>query len=245
MVQYPCVSCLGKYAGAAYGNVPIFSGGDPAVSLFTGTDALGREADSPAGEPWVRAKEEKSGWSGEKVQAGKQLVYGWISGLLLAAGILYFLYVACCGINYYRTSFSESSGIVAEEYTVGELTEVCQWLTAEVNDLSSQVERDADGIMRTDDGVQERAVKAMQALGETYPELSGYYPEPKGLFQSMDPFCTAAVRHLFTLTIEANYNSGMVDYNIPFTACHELSHLKKFYAGAGGELYRISCQYLL
>ena len=45
-----CVSCLGKYAGAAYGNVPIFSGGDPAVSLFTGTDALGREADSPAGE---------------------------------------------------------------------------------------------------------------------------------------------------------------------------------------------------
>lgn len=117
----------------------------------------------------------------KKVQAGKQLVYGWISGLLLAAGILYFLYVACCGINYYRTSFSESSGIVAEEYTVGELTEVCQWLTAEVNDLSSQVERDADGIMRTDDGVQERAVKAMQALGETYPELSGYYPEPKGL----------------------------------------------------------------
>ena len=71
---------------------------------------------------------------------------------------------------------------MAEEYTVGELTEVCQWLTAEVNDLSSQVERDADGIMRADDGVQERAVKAMQALGETYPELSGYYPEPKGLF---------------------------------------------------------------
>ena len=101
---------------------------------------------------------------------------GWFSGLLLAAGILYFLYVACCGINYYRTSFSESSGIVAEEYTVGELTEVCQWLMAEVNDLSSQVERDDDGIMRADDGVQERAVKAMQALGETYPELSGYYP---------------------------------------------------------------------
>lgn len=66
MVQYPCVSCLGKYAGAAYGNVPIFSGGDPAVSLFTGTVALGREADSPAGETEVRAKEEKSGWSGEK-----------------------------------------------------------------------------------------------------------------------------------------------------------------------------------
>ena len=121
VVQYPCVSCLGKYAGAAYGNVPIFSGGDPAVSLFTGTVALGREADSPAGETEVRAKEEKSGWSGEKSPGRKRLVSGWFAGLLLAAGILYFLYVACCGINYYRTSFTESSGIVAEEYTVGEL----------------------------------------------------------------------------------------------------------------------------
>ena len=164
----------------------------------------------------------------KKVQAGKQLVYGWISGLLLAAGILYFLYVACCGINYYRTSFSESSGIVAEEYTVGELTEVCQWLTAEVNDLSSQVERDADGIMRTDDGVQERAVKAMQALGETYPELSGYYPEPKGLFNPWILSVQQLSGIYSPFTIEANYNSGMVDYNIPFTACHELSHLSGF-----------------
>ena len=97
----------------------------------------------------------------KKVQAGKQLVSGWFSGLLLAAGILYFLYVACCGINYYRTSFSESSGIVAEEYTVGELTEVCRWLTDKVNSLSSQVERDEDGIMRIGEHVQERAVKAM------------------------------------------------------------------------------------
>ena len=29
-------------------------------------------------------------------------------------------------------------------------------------------------------------------------------------------------------TVEANYNSGMTDYNIPFTACHELSHLRGF-----------------
>ena len=164
----------------------------------------------------------------KKVQAGKQLVSCWFSGLLLAAGILYFLYVACCGINYYRTSFSESSGIVAEEYTVGELTEVCQWLTAEVNDLSSQVERDDDGIMRTDDGVQERAVKAMQALGETYPELSGYYPEPKGLFNPWILSVQQLSGIYSPFTIEANYNSGMVDYNIPFTACHELSHLKSF-----------------
>jgi hypothetical protein len=29
-------------------------------------------------------------------------------------------------------------------------------------------------------------------------------------------------------TIEANYNGDMTDYNIPFTLCHELSHLRGF-----------------
>ena len=29
-------------------------------------------------------------------------------------------------------------------------------------------------------------------------------------------------------TIEANYNTDMVAYNIPFTACHELAHLRGF-----------------
>jgi len=29
-------------------------------------------------------------------------------------------------------------------------------------------------------------------------------------------------------TIEANYNNDMTAYNIPFTVCHELSHLKGF-----------------
>ena len=28
--------------------------------------------------------------------------------------------------------------------------------------------------------------------------------------------------------MEANYNNEMIDYNIPFTACHELSHLRGF-----------------
>ena len=88
--------------------------------------------------------------------------------------------------------------------------------------MSSQVERDDDGIMRTDDGVQERAVKAMQALGETYPELSGYYPEPKGLFNPWILSVQQLSGIYSPFTIEANYNSGMVDYNIPFTACHEL-----------------------
>lgn len=43
--------------------------------------------------------------SGKGSKAG--LFVSWISGVLLAAGILAFLYTVCCGINYHRRSFSE------------------------------------------------------------------------------------------------------------------------------------------
>ena len=142
------------------------------------------------------------------------------------------LYVVNCGINYHRTSFSESSGIKAEEYSVSELKEVCSWLTERVNALSGSVARDDEGIMRLTGGnkgeVRSRAVEAMQSLGETYPELSGYYPEPKGLLAPWILSVQQLSGIYSPFTIEANYNSGMVDYNIPFTACHELSHLKSF-----------------
>lgn len=171
-------------------------------------------------------------WKLFRKRTGKRQVLGWFSNLLLAAGVLFLLYVVNCGINYHRTSFSESSGIKAEEYSVSELKEVCGWLTERVNTLSGSVTRDDEGIMRLTGGnkgeVRSRAVEAMQSLGETYPELSGYYPEPKGLLAPWILSVQQLSGIYSPFTIEANYNSGMVDYNIPFTACHELSHLKSF-----------------
>ena len=172
----------------------------------------------------------------------RQILASWGSGFLLAAGVLYFLYVLNCGINYYRTSFSESSGITMETYSVEELTLVCRKLTEEVNERSGRVERDTDGVMRLDaeenGKVQERAVEAMQELGTVYPELSGYYPKPKPLLNAWILSVQKLSGVYSPFTVEANYNSAMTDYNIPFTACHELSHLKG--AGAGGEFYRVS-----
>ena len=116
---------------------------------------------------------------GQTPLSRRQILASWGSGFLLAAGVLYFLYVLNCGINYYRTSFSESSGITMETYSVEELTLVCRKLTEEVNERSGRVERDTDGVMWLDaeenGKVQERAVEAMQELGTVYPELSGYF----------------------------------------------------------------------
>lgn len=166
---------------------------------------------------------------------------GWLWNVCLLASVLFFLYMMNCGVNYYRDSFAESSGSELEKYSVEELEEVCQWLTQEVNELGAQVERDEDGVMTlgvAESGVlsekdilQEagtQAVQAMTKLGKTYKGLSGYYPKPKGL---KIPWILS-VQQLSGIyspfTIEANYNSAMVEYYIPFTMCHELSHLRGF-----------------
>lgn len=172
----------------------------------------------------------------------RRQVVEWCMKLLFIAGALFFLYVVNCGINYQRESFAESAGIRIEEYSVEELTEVCSWLTKEVNARSDEVPRDDAGIMTlenisdeedsTSDGgktsVDTLAVEAMKGLGDIYPELSGFYPKPKGLLNSWILSIQNLTGVYSPFTVEANYNSDVVDYYIPFTACHELSHLRGF-----------------
>ncbi|WP_285823999.1 DUF3810 domain-containing protein [Schaedlerella arabinosiphila] len=171
----------------------------------------------------------------------------WASGLFLTASALLFLYAANCGVNYQRESFSEKTGLAAKQYTAEELKQVCLWLTEEVNALAGQVERDGSGEMILAAPAEEKqdaaaaeyeemtlqvlgdtAVQAMTDLAEEYPDMKGYYPHPK-------PVCVSEILSYQNLsgvyspfTIEANYNADMVDYNIPFTLCHELSHLRGF-----------------
>lgn len=167
-------------------------------------------------------------WRLVRRKAGSTETAGWGCGILLAAGVLYFLYAANCGVNYYRISFSESAGMETSTYTVEELQQVCQWLTEEVNRLSPLMERGEDGVMKLTSPVGEKAPEAMKKLGERYPELSGYYPAPKGLLFPWILSVQKLSGIYSPFTAEANYNSAMTDYNIPFTACHELSHLKGF-----------------
>lgn len=160
--------------------------------------------------------------------------------LWLLAGILLFVYTVNCGINYHRESFSESTGFEAEENISKEsLREVCAWLTEEVNARSSMVSRDKNGVMclQTEDKggrgralreTNKKAVEAMGHISREYPQLAGYYPPPKGLIFPWILSVQQLTGIYSPFTIEANYNSAVVDYNIPFTACHELSHLKGY-----------------
>lgn len=151
-----------------------------------------------------------------------------INAMILLAAVLCFLYVANCGINYHKDSFSEISGISVEEYTAEELKELCEWLTDRVAAYSGKVKRGTEGEMLLDIPLESHAVEAMEELGEEYSELAGYYPNPKELVNSWILSVQSLSGVYSPFTIEANYNGDMPDYYIPFTACHELSHLRGF-----------------
>ena len=119
----------------------------------------------------------------------KASLHSWLWSLFLLACILFCLYEINCGVNYRRDSFSEGAGISARRYSAEELEEVCMWLTEEVNSRSKEVPRNAYGVMKiggqkmpmAQENVQaslikilnKEAVRAMERLGERYPELSG------------------------------------------------------------------------
>lgn len=169
-----------------------------------------------------------AGVSAFRSKQGGAVMLKWASGLFLTASVLLFLYVMNCGINYKSDSFSEQAGLYTSEYTADDLKQVCIRLTDEVNARADRVKRDGSGVMQLAGPEGDEAVEAMKQLGTHYPELAGYYPPPKKLLLSQILSYQGLTGIYLPFTVEANYNKDMTPYNIPFTACHELSHLRGF-----------------
>ena len=153
----------------------------------------------------------------------------WGANVLLFASILFFTYTICCGINYGHSSFSETTGITTSSYTAEELASVCELLTEQLNELAPEISCAEDGTsLMGKKMVPRNAKKAMDHIGTLYDELDGYYPLPKRLTVS-EILSYQNLSGIYSpFTIEANYNDDMTEYNLPFTACHELSHLRGF-----------------
>lgn len=158
----------------------------------------------------------------------RSALFCWFGGVFLTLSVLVFFYVINCGINYHRTSFAVKADMTPEEYSVEELRETCVWLADEVKRTAGSVERDENGELKLEGDVRQEAVQAMLGMGEQYPDLSGYYPEPKPVLVSELLSYQKITGIYMPFTVEANYNADMPAYDKPFTMCHELSHLKGF-----------------
>lgn len=148
---------------------------------------------------------------------------------------LFFVYTVNCGVNYYRLPFSMLSGLQVKSRPKEELLALCEYLTEQVNQAERELTvqgglnpAQGTGGPLTSAEYAGEAVKAMDSLGQKYPALSGYYPRPKSLMVPRVLSVQQLAGIYSPFSIEANYNGEMTPYNIPHTACHELSHLRGF-----------------
>lgn len=169
--------------------------------------------------------------------------YTFFAWVLLAVLVLMTLN---CTILYHATPFSEKyfatekatddgnengdTGNTAEKgtYTLQDLTALRNMLVEKCNELSGQMQRTEDGEIIYEGNMGKKAISDMQALGETYDVLQGFYPMPKPLYFSDFVSQQYMLGYYFPFSMEANYNNVAYVTNLPATMCHELAHLKGY-----------------
>ena len=166
----------------------------------------------------------------------------FLGHLFFILSSLLVLYVFLCGINYHRTSFSEEAGLSVTidahgtVYDEADLIALCDYLVTEINDTEAQL--DVPCIGQTSETPKPSAAwlwhagrtgqRAMKKLGQRYRRLSGHYPYPKPILNTWILSVQQTTGVYSPFTVEANYNRDIAYYDIPFTICHELSHLRGY-----------------
>lgn len=173
----------------------------------------------------------------------------FLGHLFLILSTLLVLYVFLCGINYHRTSFSEEAGLSVTidahgtVYDEADLIALCDYLVTEINDTEAQlaattIQVEGASIGQTSETPKPSAAwlwhagrtgqRAMEKLGQRYHRLSGHYPFPKPILNTWILSVQQTTGVYSPFTVEANYNRDIAYYDIPFTICHELSHLRGY-----------------
>ncbi len=173
----------------------------------------------------------------------------FLGHLFLLLSTLLVLYVFLCGINYHRTSFSEEAGLSVTidahgtVYDEADLIALCDYLVTEINDTEAQlvaatIQVEGACIGQTSETPKPSAAwlwhagrtgqRAMEKLGQRYRRLSGHNPYPKPILNTWILSVQQTTGVYSPFTVEANYNRDIAYYDIPFTICHELSHLRGY-----------------
>lgn len=158
-----------------------------------------------------------------KIRGKAKKFYGFFMMLL---NVIFLVQTLNCFILYQGTTL-ESTMVSKDGYEVEELIALREEIVTKLNELGIQMERNWQGdLIYDEEEIKSKCVEAMKRLGEEYPQLQGYYPNPKRLYFSKFASQQYLSGIFFPFSMEANYNGVMYISNYPATICHELSHLK-------------------
>lgn len=163
----------------------------------------------------------------KKKNSLKQVAVRAISNIIVYISIFVFLNISTLGVNAYRSSFMQLTGLKVQDNSEEKLIALCNYLKDRLNEVDGKVEKDENGLLKLNDNAQQEGIDSMENLGKIYPYMQGYYPRPKPyIFSKVMSYQLLEGETDFTM--EANYNNDMPKWNVPSTICHELSHVRGF-----------------
>lgn len=154
----------------------------------------------------------------------KHVLRGFFAYLLMVLFIL----TTNWWLLYHTTSINERIFPAGSTYAASDLVRLYNRLAEEANELADEVPRDDEGNPYSDIDISSEAISRMRELSDTFPMLSGFYPQPKEMGFSAFFSQQYISGYYFPVTLEANINALMMEINDPFVTCHELAHLKGY-----------------
>ncbi len=155
----------------------------------------------------------------------KHIYKNYSTFLAWVLAILCIIMTLNCTIYYHCSALEVGDESSDRDYTLAELETLRDYIVEKCNYYSEIMDRDEDGYIIYDGDIQEAARNALQNISDTYPRLSGYYPDVKHMFFSNLMSQSYMAGYYFPFSMEANCNGNM--YIMNYAACytHELAHL--------------------
>jgi hypothetical protein len=149
--------------------------------------------------------------------------------LACSAAALILAYTLTCSINYQRDGIGDVLSLPKEAATKESWKKLRMLLVDDLNRLTSSEEWDYGMLAAADiEYIEYQSINAMKLLGEKEPSLAGYYPRPKAVYFSKELTGIGIEGIFFPFTMEANYNSDITPFLIPYAICHEMAHVKGY-----------------
>ncbi len=142
---------------------------------------------------------------------------------MVALGLFFF--TTNCGINYNRSSFAQLSGMTVQAVSTEQLYDTCVILADNAAQYGEKVKRNSDGITVLSDTAANDTATAVNSLSQKYDFIYDGYSAPKKVLLSKGMSYLDITGIFFPYTFEANVNTDVPAFSIPFTMCHELAHV--------------------
>lgn len=160
-------------------------------------------------------------------------IYLFFVNLGIFITILIFFFNILCGLNYYRVRPIDGMNLDISAVTDDQIYDMASQLAIDANAYRQEVESGSDGTMELSSSKEEtffEAQRIMNNLPQTsvLKQLSGAYAQPKEFRFSGILSSLGINGFFFPYTYEANVNTKVPDYMLPFTMIHEQIHVRGY-----------------